>query len=143
MHARGDVDTVRFSFSPRPENVALARLVAGAVAARHGLPTRAVEDVRLLVSEACTNAVRAHERCHLDDAVLLTCHVDGTFCVEVSDHGCGEEVAADRDFPEPGMAVGGYGIPIMKHIAAAATFERNDAGGTTVRLAVSANGDAR
>lgn len=142
MHARADVDTVSFSFSPRPENVALARMVAGAVAARHGLPAATVDDVRLLVSEACTNAVRAHLRCRLDEAVSLTCRVDGTFCVEVSDHGCGDEVVADGAFPEPGTASGGYGIPIMMHVASAATFERNATGGTTVRLAVPTDCDA-
>lgn len=143
MHARADDgdDTVSFSFSPRPENVALARMLAGAVAARLGLSEERVEDVRLLVSEACTNAIRAHERCHVDDVISLTCHVDGTFSVEVSDHGRGE-VVTDKAFPEPGTANGGYGIPIMNHVASAATFERNDAGGTTVRLSVSTNGDA-
>ena len=140
VHSRAEAETVTFSFSPRAENVALARLVAGALAERCGLPTETVEDVRLVVSEACTNAVRAHERCARDEAVSLTCHLDGTFYVEVSDVGCGVDVAGEAELPPPGTAKGGYGIPIMRRVAQQATFGRNDAGGTTVRLVLS--GDA-
>lgn len=134
MHSRADVETVSFSFSPRPENVALARMVAGTLAERWGLSEETVEDVRLVVSEACTNAIRAHIRCARDDAVSLTCHLDGNFSVEVSDLGCGDALSDDAEFPEPGTAEGGYGIPIMRHVADQASFDRNDSGGTTVRL---------
>lgn len=72
----------------------------------------------------------------------LTCHLDGSFLVEVSDAGCGAELSADSELPEPGTAEGGYGIPIMRLVASEATFDRNETGGTTVRLVVGGR-DAR
>lgn len=50
--------TVALSFSPVPEHVRTARLVAVAVARRAGLSEVALDEVRLAVGEACARAVR-------------------------------------------------------------------------------------
>jgi len=136
-------DRIRVTFSPRPENVALARVLVGTMARRHGLPQDAVEDVRLLVSEACTNAVRAHVRNHDARPVSVTCMVDGEVLIEVSDTGggFGSDIPDDVPFPKIGavgadMDVSGYGIPLMQRIADRAVFATEPDGGTVVRLAV-------
>lgn len=143
MESTAGEETVSLSFSPRPENVALARMLAGALAGRWGMPRESVDDVRLVVSEACTNAVRAQHRSGSDAEISLTCRLDGDFAVEISDHGCGDSILAHAGFPRPGSAESGYGIPLMRTIASEATFVRNDSGGTTVRLVVERAGESK
>lgn len=137
-----DVETVVLSFPPRPEHVALARMLAAAVASRHGLEPEAVEDIRLLVSEACTNAVRAHSRGNVDAPIQLVCRTDGAFHLEVCDSGGGFDIASTRrELPDAlsGEGDGGYGIPIIRILAQDSAFETNTEGGTTVRLSVSSS----
>ena len=49
---------VRLTLPARPENVAVIRHVLGAFAEALDLPPDVVEDMRLAVTEACTNVVR-------------------------------------------------------------------------------------
>src|SRR5829696_8882221 len=49
---------IRLTLPARPENVALVRHVVGALADALGLPTAVSDDMRLAVTEACTNVVR-------------------------------------------------------------------------------------
>ena len=58
----GDQDSggsdVRLTLPARPENVAVVRHVLGAFAEALQLPDPVIEDMRLAVTEACTNVVR-------------------------------------------------------------------------------------
>ena len=49
---------VRLTLPARPENVAVVRHVLGAFAEALDLPPDLIEDMRLAVTEACTNVVR-------------------------------------------------------------------------------------
>ncbi|HEX5533866.1 MAG TPA: ATP-binding protein [Actinomycetales bacterium] len=49
--------TVTLTFTTLPEHVRTARLVAAAVARRHGLTEDVLDDIRLAVGEACARAV--------------------------------------------------------------------------------------
>src|ERR1044072_7717082 len=49
---------VRLTLPARPENVAVVRHVLGAFAEALQLPDPLIEDMRLAVTEACTNVVR-------------------------------------------------------------------------------------
>jgi anti-sigma regulatory factor (Ser/Thr protein kinase) len=55
------VPTVTLTFTTLPEHVRTARLVAAAVARRHGLTEDVLDDIRLAVGEACARAVARAE----------------------------------------------------------------------------------
>lgn len=78
--------TVTLRFTALPAHVRTARFVATAVARRAGLPESLLDEVRLAVSEACSLAVRAHQRHAPAVPVEVRLSDDGkTFCVEVQD----------------------------------------------------------
>src|SRR5919199_5329183 len=54
----GQRSDVRLTLPSRPENVAVIRHMLGAFAETLRLPPDLVEDMRLAVTEACTNVVR-------------------------------------------------------------------------------------
>lgn len=102
---------VRLNLPARPENVAVVRHVLGAFAEALRLPTELVEDMRLAVTEACTNVVRHayhdHEPGPID--VLIRPAGDRLELV-VSDRGQGPGPSADVTGP-------GLGLPLIAALA--------------------------
>ena len=105
---------VELRFTPQPEHVRTARLVAVALARRVGVEAGLLDEVRLAVGEACSRAVGLHQRHNPGEPVLVV--LDGSdperFLVTVADrvsgalpgqrNGGGEE---DLDEAEMGLAV--------------------------------------
>jgi anti-sigma regulatory factor (Ser/Thr protein kinase) len=86
------VASVELRFTPLPEHVRTARLVATAVARRLGMDDDALEEVRLAVGEACTRAVQRSEV--LDDVPPVEVALsddNGRLVVEVRDHGADDQ----------------------------------------------------
>jgi anti-sigma regulatory factor (Ser/Thr protein kinase) len=102
---------VRLTLPARAENVAVIRHVLGAFAEALRLPDPVVEDVRLAVTEACTNVVR-HAYRDRDEGpidVVIKPESDGLQVV-VSDEGCGLGPSADTSGP-------GLGLPLIAALA--------------------------
>jgi anti-sigma regulatory factor (Ser/Thr protein kinase) len=98
---------VRLILPARPENVAVVRHVLSGFAKALNLPGYTVEDMRLAVTEACTNVVRhAYEGEHAG-AIEIVIRPDGEKLeVIVSDAGRGIG-------PSPDTAGPGLGLPLI------------------------------
>jgi anti-sigma regulatory factor (Ser/Thr protein kinase) len=106
---------VELRFTPQPEHVRTARLVAVALARRVGVEAGLLDEVRLAVGEACSRAVGLHQRHNPGEPVLVV--LDGSdperFLITVADrvsgalpgqrNGAGGE--DDLDDAEMGLAV--------------------------------------
>ncbi|MEV3861266.1 ATP-binding protein [Streptomyces sp. NPDC050095] len=78
--------TVELRFSPLPEHVRTARLVAAAVARRAGVDEAVLDEVRLAVGEACTRAVGLHQSSGVAAPVRVALIEDEKqFSIEVGD----------------------------------------------------------
>src|SRR4029077_16998162 len=84
-------DTVELRMDARPENLVLARLALGGIVARTSLEDDAVADLKLAVTEACTNSIEhAYAGDHEDNEVVVRFLVDDdALSVEVQDWGTG------------------------------------------------------
>ena len=91
-------EVVELEIPAQPEYLALARLLVSATAAGSPLfPHDRLDDLRLAVSEACTNAMEAQARARgagdpspHDDHIHIRCHLaDEQLEIEVRDHGAG------------------------------------------------------
>jgi anti-sigma regulatory factor (Ser/Thr protein kinase) len=102
---------VRLSLPARPENVAVVRHVLGAFAEALQLPTDVIEDMRLAVTEACTNVVRhAYDGTDAPGPIEIVIRPTGdTLDVIVSDRGRGIG-------PSPDTAGPGLGLPLIAGI---------------------------
>jgi serine/threonine-protein kinase RsbW len=108
---------IRLTLPARPENVAVVRHVLGALGEALRLPDPVVEDMRLAVTEACTNVVRhAYEG------------GDGTIDVIVRPMGEELEVVvadAGRGIgPSPDTAGPGLGLPLIAALTDHLEIER-------------------
>jgi anti-sigma regulatory factor (Ser/Thr protein kinase) len=80
------VPVVHLRFTPLPEHVRTARLVATTVARRLGLADEALEGIRLAVGEACARAVQRSETLADPQPVEVDlCDDEGRLVVEVRD----------------------------------------------------------
>jgi serine/threonine-protein kinase RsbW len=100
----------RLTLPARAENIAVVRHVIGAFATAVSLPEQTIDDMRLAVTEACTNIVRhAYERG--DGHIEVVIRPDGdAINVIVSDDGRGSG-------PSPDVAGPGLGLPLIAALA--------------------------
>jgi serine/threonine-protein kinase RsbW len=126
----------------RPEYVTLARqVVAAAADLTPRLRDERIDDLRLAVSEATTNAIEAHADLSSDERVVIRCDLgEDRIEVEVLDRGHGldpGQLDAVGELTDPGhLPTGrGLGIPLIRELADEAEIT-SSAGGTTVRLVV-------
>lgn len=115
--------------------IALPRHLDSAAEARHAVDDLAEQlgedrlgDVRLLVSELVTNALR-HADLAPEDSITLTVRVGDVVRVEVADPGPGFEFDGRAD--DPGT-VDGWGLYLVATLADRWAVERDDAGTANV-----------
>jgi serine/threonine-protein kinase RsbW len=101
---------VHMTVAARAENVAVVRQVVSALTESIGLPHPVREDVRIAVTEACSNVVRHAYAGTQGPMSVSVSDAGGELLVEVVDHGCG--MHAHR---RPGGA--GLGLPIITALA--------------------------
>ena len=141
----GPGDLIELELPPRPSVVAVARMVVGAVAATEPLfDEERTADLRLAVSEACTNAIQAQlanrSGSDPDAPILLRCSVHGSrIDLSVQDHAGGFDpngLVAHPPVSDPARLEheGGLGIPLIRLLADECDFVPST-GGTTVHMA--------
>jgi anti-sigma regulatory factor (Ser/Thr protein kinase) len=106
------MDEVELSYPPAPTAATQARTdVTERLASRLGAST--LEDVRLLVTELITNALR-HGRLTSGDRVSVKASVgDSVVRIEVRNPGSDGDIA----LREPGPRGGGYGLYLVERLA--------------------------
>lgn len=134
-------DLVRLEVPALPAFVGVARSVVAAVAAAlDGIDEDRLEDLRVAVSEAVTNAVEAHRRDAVEDRVTVACRSDGSeLHVMIEDSGSGFDVAEVPAAPGPDSpptaSERGWGIQLIQALVDDVTFEQTGSG-TIVDLVV-------
>lgn len=87
------MDTYVLEIDPDPHLVPTARMFAATLARQHGCAEESVLDVKIAVSEACTNAVQAHHDRGVESPITLRVEERGSeLCYEVEDAGQGVDV---------------------------------------------------
>ena len=135
-----DVEVIDIEFPPRPEYVSFVRVVVAAAAELDpGLAPSRVDDLRVVVSEATTNAIQAHLRTGSDQPIRVRCHRSaGRVSVVVCDEGSGFDPDAVPEMPAPDSPdrlrhESGMGLSIIKTLADDLQISSSPAG-TRLRL---------
>jgi anti-sigma regulatory factor (Ser/Thr protein kinase) len=119
---------VKLTLPARPENVSVIRHVLGAFAEALRLPDDLVEDLRLAVTEACTNVVRHAYPADVPGPVEISIvPSEDVVSVIVSDHGRGIGSSSDTNGP-------GLGLPLIAAIADEVELQPVPGGGSRVAM---------
>jgi len=133
---------VQLEIPARVDYLVLARqVVAAAAAIEPRFRDERIDDLRVAVSEATTNAIEAHADLSSDERILIRCNLgDDHIEVQVLDSAGGfdpdEVVAApDAEAADRLEWERGLGLPLMRTLADETDIRFTD-GGTAVRLVV-------
>jgi serine/threonine-protein kinase RsbW len=132
------VAPIELHLPPQLQYVGLARLIVCAAARQAGMHGERVEDLRIAVSEATTNAVVAQRRVDEGTPVVLRFGEErGAFEVTIMDGGPGFDPAAPgsnngRDW----STEGGLGVTIIRELADDVRFVRGEGMHVSVSFAL-------
>jgi serine/threonine-protein kinase RsbW len=128
------------SVPSRTEYIAVVRLVVASLAsARRTLADERIDDLKLAVSEACTNAIEANRATGADHPVVIRCwEAPERLEVCISDAGTGfdpDQLSKHPPVTDPDRLnfERGLGIPLIRLLVDAVRFESGP-GGTSVWL---------
>jgi serine/threonine-protein kinase RsbW len=111
-----------------PEYVGLARVIAAEVAARSGLDHEEIDELRIVVSEACTYLIRRQSAQSPGYTMELGASDDG-MVVTVEDHlapsGAGQPLAEEENL----------GLDLMRGLTDEFAIASSKDGGTRIRFA--------
>jgi serine/threonine-protein kinase RsbW len=137
-------ETVEIRLPPRPEYVGAVRLVFGAFGRIAELSGDSVEDLKLAVSEAVTNALTREVLAGRDDEVrIVATRVEDGVILEVTDAGPGVPDPgfgsdADEASSEEFSFETGLSLPVVRGLVEDLEIETGAESGLTVRFRVRA-----
>ena len=136
---------IELSIPVRVDYVQLVRAVVGSLAATNSeLSTARIADLRLVVSEALTNAIRAQEKNSISERLSVLCKLtDSAIEVEVRDNATGFDVDLIRDLPptespERLQHERGLGLSIMREMSDGLEI-KSGPDGTVVHMTISSS----
>lgn len=134
------MDTYILDIDPDPKLVPTARMFAATVARQLGAPEESVLDLKIAVSEACTNAVQAHQEHGVGSPVRVRVEEEDTALLyEVEDSGEGIAVVPEeppevfRKAIEDSRDQQGMGLALIRALFPQAEFTPQGSG-TVVRF---------
>lgn len=126
MSDAGSGPTVRLTIPAKPEYISLVRLALSGLSGLRPLSEETLGDLKLAVTEACSNSVRHGYGDAGEGTVEIVYELrPDRLVVEVADDGPGFDVEGERP-AEENLEEGGLGIAIIK--AVSDEFETGDRG---------------
>ena len=114
----GDGRAVKLRIPAKPEYITLVRLALSGLARLRPLDEETLGDLKLAVTEACSNSVRHAYKDGREGAVEVVYELhNDRLVVEVSDDGEGFTVADDAAADAGALTEGGLGIAIIRELA--------------------------
>ena len=134
MSSEGGAFAVRLSIPAKPEYISLGRLALTGLSRLRSFPDDVLADMKLALTEACTNSVRhAYDGGDGMVEILYELH-DDRLVVEVTDTGEGfEHDEAPPEDPDE-LTEGGLGIAIIQALADEFELARRNGGGSRLRF---------
>jgi serine/threonine-protein kinase RsbW len=129
---RPHTDTVELRMDARPENLVLVRLALGGVAARTSFGEDVVADLKLAVTEACTNAIEhAYAGDAGDNEIVVRFALDDVLLsVEVQDWGVGFDADVERVPEDELRDHAGVGLMLIRSLTDELTIDSGSSGST-------------
>jgi serine/threonine-protein kinase RsbW len=129
------VRSVRLTIPARPEYITLGRLALTAIAGVRPLSDETLHDLKLALTEACTNSVKhAYEESGEGTVDILYELQPDRLAVEVGDAGGGFEQQDSGDGNGDELLEGGLGIAIIRAVTDEVEIAEREGGGSRLRF---------
>lgn len=124
-------ETIKMEVTSNPDYVSIIRLTVSGIANKIGFSLDDIEDLKVAVSEACTNAIK-HS---LDKKFYVTFSIlENGLTIEIEDKGTGYDMnsVAEPDLSNP--KENGLGLFIIKTLMDEVSTMSNNNEGTVVKM---------
>jgi serine/threonine-protein kinase RsbW len=110
--------TFELEMPAKAKYVGLARLLAGSIARRMRFSEESIDDLKIAISEVCTNAIVHTGNGKEGKAPILVRFLvgNGFLTIEVRDHGPGFDPSRIVDRETNDLLNQGFGIPLIKSL---------------------------
>jgi serine/threonine-protein kinase RsbW len=127
--------SVRLTIPAKAEYITLGRLTLTALAGVRPVSDETLHDLKLALTEACTNSVEHAYRDGRAGTVEILYELEpDRLAVEVADQGPGFEVLAEADGGDDELSESGLGIAIIRALADEVEIGPCDDGGSRLRF---------
>ncbi len=124
-------ETIKMEISSNPEYVGIIRLTTSGIANKIGFSIGDIEDIKVAVSEACTNAIK-HSN---DNKFFITFYIlENGLAIEIEDKGKGYDVESlhQPDLNNPKES--GLGLFIIQSLMDEVNIESKENKGTIIKM---------
>jgi serine/threonine-protein kinase RsbW len=130
-----EAHSVRLTIPAKAEYISLGRLALTALAGVRRLPDETLHDLKLALTEACTNSVRHAYQDGREGNVEIIYELEpDRLAVEIGDEGSGFEPAAHAEGLEGELEEGGLGIAIIRAVSDEVEIGPRASGGSRLRF---------
>jgi serine/threonine-protein kinase RsbW len=127
--------SVRLTIPARPEYITLGRLALTALAGVRPVSDETLHDLKLALTEACTNSVKhAYDEGGEGTVDILYELQPDRLAVEVGDAGAGFEPRDSNGLNGEDLSEGGLGIEIIRAVTDEVEIEPREGGGSRLRF---------
>lgn len=123
--------------------VGLARLMVGSIARRMRFSEESIDDLKIAISEMCTNAIVHTGNGKEGKAPILVRFLagEGFLTVEVKDSGPGFDPNLVIGRERPDLLGKGFGIPLIRSLVDVFECDSHTLGGTTISITKFVDGE--
>jgi serine/threonine-protein kinase RsbW len=126
---------VRLSIPAKAEYITLGRLALTAIARVRPVSAETLSDLKLALTEACTNSVRHAYREGRSGTVEILYQIEpDRLVVEVTDEGAGFQLEEGTPEGNGDLSEGGLGIAIIRAVADEVEIGAPESGGSRLRF---------
>ena len=127
--------SIRLTIPAKAEYITLGRLALTGIARLRPLTAEALGDLKLALTEACTNSVKhAYDEDAIGTVGITYELYDDQIAVEVVDHGEGFTHEGNGSAADDGPNESGLGLAIIKALADDVQIADRDGGGASLRF---------
>lgn len=124
-------ETIKMEITANPEYVSIIRLTTSGIANKVGFCIDDIEDLKVAISEACTNAIK-HS---LDDRfTIIYSMIENGLTIEIIDNGKGYDRSVVSEPDIDNLKESGMGLFIIESLMDEVIVESQEGKGTSIKM---------
>lgn len=124
-------ETIKMEISANPEYVSIIRLTTSGIANKVGFCIDDIEDLKVAVSEACTNAIKHSSD---DRFTIVYSMIENGLTIDIIDNGKGYDRSSIKEVDIHDLKESGMGLFIIESLMDEVSVESQEGKGTSIKM---------
>ena len=124
-------ETIKMEITANPAYVSIIRLTTSGIANKVGFCMDDIEDLKVAVSEACTNAIKHSSD---DRFTIIYTMIENGLTIEIIDNGNGYDTSSINEPDIENLKESGMGLFIIEALMDEVSIESQEGKGTSIKL---------